>query len=104
MTNRWQAQKLDSTTRKTRPTRRRRKITSLHGLEVTTDSVGRWSINRIAPDMILRLYGSAQHPEYVGAPMIFVGQDREAEKQLREGASGSSWAGPSSFAARWWIR
>src|SRR5439155_26440760 len=54
-------------------------------IEVATDTTGRWSINRIAPDMIRRIYGSAGHLEYAGSPLLFVGQDPGAEKQLREG-------------------
>lgn len=54
-------------------------------IEVTTDAAGYWSINRIHPDMLRRIYGGARHPEYVGAPVLFVGRDPSAEEQLREG-------------------
>jgi hypothetical protein len=54
-------------------------------IEVLSDTEGRWSINRVAPEMIRRLYGSARHSEHVGSGMIFVGQNLEAERQLRAG-------------------
>jgi uncharacterized GH25 family protein len=54
-------------------------------IEVTTDTDGRWNINRIAPDMIHRLYGNASHPEYVDTPLLYPGRNPEADKQLREG-------------------
>src|ERR1039458_936662 len=54
-------------------------------IEVGTDTDGRWNINRIAPDMLHRLYGSARHPEHVDTPLIYPGRDPEADKQLREG-------------------
>lgn len=42
-------------------------------------------MDRIAPEMIRRLYGSARHPDYVNSPMIFVSRSAEAEQQLRQG-------------------
>jgi len=54
-------------------------------IETTTDENGKWRINRIAQDMISRIYGSASCSNYVGSAMVFVGQDRAAEKQLRDG-------------------
>ena len=51
-------------------------------IEVTTDAEGRWRINRIAPEMIRRLYGSAKHTEHVGSGLIFTAREPEAEKQL----------------------
>jgi hypothetical protein len=54
-------------------------------IEVQTDAEGRWSINRIAEDMLPRIYGSARHPDHVGSPMVFTSQDAEAEKALRAG-------------------
>jgi RNA polymerase sigma factor (sigma-70 family) len=53
-------------------------------IQVSTDEEGRWRINRIAPDMLRRLYGGAGHPEYAGTSMIFVGEHPQAEKALRE--------------------
>jgi RNA polymerase sigma factor (sigma-70 family) len=55
-------------------------------IEVTTDNNGHWQINRIAEDMIHRIYGSANHTNYVGSAMIFAEQDKSAEKQLRDGS------------------
>ena len=54
-------------------------------IEVLTDPEGRWKIDRIAPEMIQRIYGSARHSAHVNSPMIFAVRDREAEKQLRDG-------------------
>lgn len=54
-------------------------------IEVETDSDGRWRINRIAGDMLRRLYGSPQHPEYVAPPLLMVSENRGAEQALREG-------------------
>ncbi|HWN95520.1 MAG TPA: sigma-70 family RNA polymerase sigma factor, partial [Methylomirabilota bacterium] len=54
-------------------------------IEVLTDTDGGWSINRVGPEMIRRLYGSARHSEHVGSGMLFVGQNLEAERQLRAG-------------------
>lgn len=53
-------------------------------IEVTTDADGRWQINRIAGDMIRRIYGSARDPEYVDSAMVFAGRDSTIEKALRE--------------------
>jgi len=55
-------------------------------IEVKTGQDGRWSINRVAPEMIHRLRGSARHPEYVDSDYLFVCQDRTAEEQLRQGS------------------
>ncbi len=59
-------------------------------IEVTTDEAGRWRINRIAEDMIRRLYGSAEHPEHVRSEMAFVrsaqaAPDSKTEAELRAG-------------------
>lgn len=54
-------------------------------IEVETDTDGRWEVNRIAPDMIRRLYGSPGHPEHVAPPLLMVSEHRDAERQLREG-------------------
>ena len=54
-------------------------------IEVTTDQDGRWRINRIAEDMIQRIYGSARDPEYVDSVLVFAGRDKTTEKQLRDG-------------------
>lgn len=54
-------------------------------IEVPTDKNGNWRIERIAPEMLSLIYGSASHPDYVQSPMIFTEQDREAEEKLRAG-------------------
>lgn len=54
-------------------------------IETTTDADGHWQINRIADDMIRRLYGSAKDSDYVDTPLVFVGRDPSAEKALRAG-------------------
>ena len=53
-------------------------------IETTTGEDGTWRINRIAEDMIPLIYGSARHSNYVGSALIFAGQDKTMEKQLRE--------------------
>ncbi|HEU6448415.1 MAG TPA: sigma-70 family RNA polymerase sigma factor [Verrucomicrobiae bacterium] len=53
-------------------------------IEVTTDADGRWQINRIAGDMIHRLYGSARDSDYVDSALVSVGQDAAAEQALRK--------------------
>lgn len=55
-------------------------------IEVQTDAEGRWSINRIAPLMIPRIYGSAWHPEHVNASLVFADRDRRAKEQLVDGS------------------
>jgi RNA polymerase sigma factor (sigma-70 family) len=54
-------------------------------IEVATDTNGHWQINRIAEDMIRRLYGGARDPDYVDSGPIFVGRNPSAEKELRAG-------------------
>jgi RNA polymerase sigma factor (sigma-70 family) len=54
-------------------------------IETKTDKDGRWEINRIAPEMIRRLYGSAKHTNYTESGTVFLGRDRSVEKQLRDG-------------------
>ena len=54
-------------------------------IEVTTDENGRWQINRIAEDMISRIYGSARDTNYIGTTLVSVGRDKSVEKQLRDG-------------------
>jgi RNA polymerase sigma factor (sigma-70 family) len=53
-------------------------------IEVSSDADGRWRINRIAEDMIRRLYGGVRHTSFVDSPMKFVGTDRTFEQQLRD--------------------
>jgi RNA polymerase sigma factor (sigma-70 family) len=54
-------------------------------IEVTSDAGGHWQINRIAADMIRRIYGSAKQPDYVDSPLVFVSSDASVEKALRAG-------------------
>jgi protocatechuate 3,4-dioxygenase beta subunit len=54
-------------------------------IEVESGSDGRWQINRIAEEMIRRIFGRAQHPDYLRTPPVFVAQDTRAEQQLRGG-------------------
>jgi RNA polymerase sigma factor (sigma-70 family) len=54
-------------------------------IQVTTDADGHWNINRVAPEMLHRLYGSAKHPDYVESPLVSVSRDSTLEKQLRAG-------------------
>jgi RNA polymerase sigma factor (sigma-70 family) len=53
-------------------------------IEVTTDQDGRWTINRIADELLRRLYGSAKHSNYVNSGFIFVAQNSGAEQDLRD--------------------
>ncbi len=54
-------------------------------IQVSTDTNGHWSINRIAPEMIRRIYGGASHPDHVESGMINVSHDKDSEQQLRAG-------------------
>lgn len=54
-------------------------------IEVATGPEGRWSIDRIAPEMIHRLHGGATHPDYANSEHIFVNQNKQVEEQLRQG-------------------
>ena len=52
-------------------------------IEITTDASGHWSLNRIAPEIIRRIYASATHPEHVYA--TGGGPSPKAEQQLLAG-------------------
>jgi RNA polymerase sigma factor (sigma-70 family) len=54
-------------------------------IEVKSDSEGRWSINRIAPEMLHLLSGAAKHPDHVESDYVSTDRNQEAERQLREG-------------------
>ena len=54
-------------------------------IEVPTDADGHWSINRIAPEMLRRIYGSAKHPDHVESGLAFASRDNDVEQQLRAG-------------------
>jgi len=52
-------------------------------IEVKTDNEGRWQIDRIASDMLPRLYGSAKHTNFVDSPFATVSREAGMEEQLR---------------------
>ncbi|HEY1490067.1 MAG TPA: carboxypeptidase regulatory-like domain-containing protein, partial [Verrucomicrobiae bacterium] len=54
-------------------------------IQVTTDADGRWQINRMAEEMIRRIYGSAHDTNYVGTLLVFTSRDKKVEAQLRDG-------------------
>src|SRR5207237_726585 len=54
-------------------------------IEVTTDSDGRWQINRMAEEMLRRIYGSARDTNYLDTETVFAGHDLKVEPQLRDG-------------------
>jgi protocatechuate 3,4-dioxygenase beta subunit len=56
---------------------------SFDWLQVETDAEGRWEINRIADDMLPRISGCAEHPEFVRSESVDVARNPEAEQRLR---------------------
>ena len=52
------------------------------GFHATTDAEGRWSIYRVAPELLPRLSGAAKHPEYGYA---LLSGSQEARQQLLAG-------------------
>ncbi len=52
-------------------------------IEVKTDSAGRWQIDRMASDMLPRLYGSAKHTNFVDSSLAMVSRKAGMEEQLR---------------------
>jgi hypothetical protein len=52
-------------------------------IETETDSEGKWRINRIAEEVLRRIYGSASEPEHVSAKMLFVTQEPLALQKLK---------------------
>jgi RNA polymerase sigma factor (sigma-70 family) len=54
-------------------------------IETTTGKDGRWQINRMADEMIPRIYGNASDSNYVGSGLIFASREKATETQLREG-------------------
>ena len=54
-------------------------------IEVTTDHDGRWQINRMADEMIRRIYGSARDTNYTDSQAVFAGRNKDVEAQLRDG-------------------
>jgi RNA polymerase sigma factor (sigma-70 family) len=57
-------------------------------IETVTDAKGRWSLDRIAPDMLGRTVGLVRHPDYVLSFVINWGGFRSGEEQrlVREAA------------------
>jgi RNA polymerase sigma factor (sigma-70 family) len=55
------------------------------GIRATTDQDGRWQINRLAEEMISRLWGYASDSNFVGSAVVSSG-DRKVEDQLRDGS------------------
>ena len=59
-----------------------------HGIDylrAQTDAQGRWQMNRLAPEMVRRLFGGASHPAYSKSEGIYVSRQPELERQLLEG-------------------
>jgi len=52
-------------------------------LQVETDGEGRWEVNRIAHDILGRITGGAEHPDFVRSESVEVARDPAAEKRLR---------------------
>jgi protocatechuate 3,4-dioxygenase beta subunit len=53
-------------------------------IEVSTDSDGRWRINRIAEDMLRRIYGSARETNHVDTELMMPARNASLLKQLLE--------------------
>lgn len=51
-------------------------------IETTSDSDGRWRMDRIASDMITRLYGAAKHADYVGGSSVHLSDHPEYAQAL----------------------
>jgi len=56
------------------------------GVQAITDQDGRWQIDRLAEEMIPKLWGYASDSNFVGSPAVFSGHDRKVEEQLRDGS------------------
>jgi RNA polymerase sigma factor (sigma-70 family) len=54
-------------------------------LIATTDAQGRWQIDRVAPDCVRYLVGSASHPDFSPSEYVDVGSRPEFARQLLEG-------------------
>jgi len=50
-----------------------------------TDASGSWQLNRLAPEMVQRLFGSASHPEYAQSESINVSHQPELAQKLLDG-------------------
>lgn len=56
-------------------------------LTVTTDAEGFWEIQRLAPEMVRRLYGSASHPDYSRFDTPHASRKPEFAQQLLDGTA-----------------
>jgi len=54
-------------------------------LEVVTDEHGRWTMNRLADDIVGSIYGYAKHADHLDSPLLFSSRDRAAEQAMRIG-------------------
>lgn len=54
-------------------------------LRAKTDANGRWQLNRLAPEMVQRLFGGASHPEHSQSERIYVSRQPELAQQLLDG-------------------
>ena len=54
---------------------------------VETDAKGYWEINRLAPEMVRHLYGSASHPDYSRVDTPNSSRQPEFAQQLLEGTA-----------------
>ena len=54
-------------------------------LTTITDAAGRWQIDRIAPEVLRHLLGSASHPDYLPAERLNLSLQSEAAQQLLDG-------------------
>ncbi|HXP61015.1 MAG TPA: sigma-70 family RNA polymerase sigma factor [Dongiaceae bacterium] len=59
---------------------------AIEQLIATTDAQGRWQIDRVAPDCVRYLVGSASHPDFSQSEHLDVGSRPEFARQLLEGA------------------
>ncbi len=56
---------------------------SFSWLQVETDGEGRWEVSRIANEILGRISGSAEHPDFVRSESVEVARDPAAEPRLR---------------------
>jgi RNA polymerase sigma factor (sigma-70 family) len=60
---------------------------SIDYLTVETDANGHWEINRLAPEMVRHLYGSASHPDYSRVETPNSSRQPEFAQQLLDGTA-----------------
>ena len=51
-------------------------------ITATTDSQGRWQINRIGKEALKTVYGGASHPDFVGTQLVAPGQQSDVLTQM----------------------